>query len=400
MQHPKTIDIPSPETLVERARTMIPMLREVGSSHDDNKRISDNVAGQLREAGFFRICQSVENGGFGMRPSVLWRVNREIARGDSATAWILSLAGLHPWMAGMFELRAQDDVFAAGKDAVVIALTGNVGRGVEASLEGEHYVLTGKWTYASGIDVADWAAVLVEAPTLNDGKELRLMLVPKASFRIDHESWNVFGMKGTGSKDVYLTGHRVPAYRTIRWVDVQTNQVPGKERNKGPMYRMPHTSLFVMSVAAAATAVSTGLLDVYTETIRQRTPVGLNAPQTEDRFSLVELGKAEAKIEGAFNLLMRDVDEMWDQAVAGKPFSVLQRTRYRMNGAMICDMALQAADDLVRNVGGSIMPLGRLERYFRDLRAMSSHFLMQVAPSAELHGRALLGIALPPNARI
>jgi 3-hydroxy-9,10-secoandrosta-1,3,5(10)-triene-9,17-dione monooxygenase len=37
-------------------------------------------------------------------------------------------------------------------------------------------------------------------------------------------------------------------------------------------------------------------------------------------------------------------------------------TRYRIDGAMICDMTLQAADDLVRNLGGSILPQGRLER--------------------------------------
>ncbi|MGQ2993759.1 acyl-CoA dehydrogenase family protein [Variovorax sp.] len=392
--------IPSTDELVERAHAMIPHLRAVGPGHDAARRISDDVARRLRDAGFFRICQPVENGGYGMRPSTLWRVSREIARGDSATAWILSLAGLHPWMAGMFPPEAQDEVFAGGQDAVVIALTGNVGRGVQARLEDGHYVLDGKWTYASGIDVADWAATLVEVPTAEGGTELRLLLVPRASFRIDHDSWNVFGMKGTGSKDVYLSGERVPPHRSIRWSDVQCNQVPGLARNKGPIYRIPHTSLFVMSVAAAATAVATGLLDIYLETIRQRTPVGLNAPQVEDRFSLAELGKAGAKIEGAFHLLLRNVDEMWDQAVAGQPFTVAQRTRYRMDGALICDMAMEGADALIRNLGGGLMPLGPLERYFRDLHAMASHFLMQSAPSAELHGRALLGMPMPANARI
>jgi 3-hydroxy-9,10-secoandrosta-1,3,5(10)-triene-9,17-dione monooxygenase len=392
--------LPTTEELVERARAMIPRLQEMGPRHDDAKRISEEVAASLREAGFFKICQPNENGGYGMRPTTLWRVSREVARGDSATAWILFLAGLHPWMAGMFPVQAQDEVFAGGKDAVVIALTGNVGRGVEARLEIDHYVLNGKWTYASGIDIADWAAVLVEVPTDAGGKELRLLLVPQASFRIDHDSWNVFGMKGTGSKDVYLSEERVPPYRTIKWTDVQRNEVPGLERNKGPMYRIPHTSLFVMSVAAAAAAVATGIRDIYIDTIRKRTPAGLNAPQTEDRFSLAELGKAGAKIDAAFSLLLHDVDEMWDQAVAGKAFTIVQRTRYRTDGALICDMALDAADDLVRNLGGGLVPVGPLERYFRDLHAMSSHFLMQIAPSAELHGRALLGMQLPPNARI
>lgn len=401
MVHIQMIDpIPDAETLIERARSMIPMLKAQGPAHDSAKRISDDVGAELRAAGFFRICQSTENGGYGLRPSVLWRVCREVARGDSATAWILGLAGLHPWMAGMFGARAQDDVFAGGRDAVVIALTGNVGRGVEARLDREHYVLNGKWTYASGIDVADWASVLVDVPTAEGERELRLLLVPKESFRIDHESWNVFGMKGTGSKDVYLENERVPLYRSIKWTDVQRIEYPGRERNKSPMYRIPHTSLFVMSVAAAITSVAHGLLDIHAETVRKRIPAGLNAPQTEDRFTLAELGKAAAKIEGAFNMLLHDVDEMWDWAQAGKEFSATQRARYRTDGAIICDMALAASDDLVRNLGGSLMPPGPVERYFRDLHSMASHFLMQVNPSAEIYGRVLLGMPLPANARI
>lgn len=392
--------IPSADDLIASARELIPLLKELGARHDTDKRISDEVARRLREAGFFRICQSVENGGYGMRPSVLWRVTREIARGDSATAWILSLAGLHPWLAGMFPARAQDDVFAGGRDAVVIALTGNVGRGVEATLEGDHYCLNGKWTYASGIDVADWAATLVDVPTADGARELRLLLVPKSSFRIDHDSWNVFGMQGTGSKDVYLTNERVPTYRSLNWLDLQRGVVPGAERNQGPMYRIPHTSLFVMSVSAAIVAVASGMLDIYVDTMRKRIPAGLNAPQTEDRFSLAELGKAASRIDMAFNLLMHDVDEMWDQAEAGGGFTIEQRTLYRTNGTTICDTALEAAGDLVRNLGGSLLPRGPVERYFRDLHSMASHFLMQANPAAELLGRALLGQPLPPNARV
>jgi alkylation response protein AidB-like acyl-CoA dehydrogenase len=391
---------PTEDSLIEAARDMIPLLKTHGRKHDENKRISGDVAGRLRSAGFFRICQSQENGGYGMRPSTLWRVCREIGRGDSATCWILSLAGLHPWMAGMFPPRAQEEVFAGGRDVVVIALTGNVGRGTQARRDGDDYVLSGKWTYASGIDIADWAAVLVDVPLDDGGKEQRLLLVPKASFRIDDASWNVFGMRGTGSKDVYLDEARVPAHRTLLWSDLQRGVVPGTERNKGPMYRIPHTSLFVMSVAAAIVNVSYGLLDLYLETVKARIPAGLAAPQTEDRFSLAELGKAASAIDMAFNLLMHDVDAMWEQAVAGAPFTTVQRTGYRLDGATICDTALEACNRLVRNLGGSLLPDGEIERYFRDMHAMAAHFLMQASPSAELHGRALLEMPLPPNARI
>lgn len=300
----------------------------------------------------------------------------------------------------MFPEQAQDEVFEGGKDAIVLSLTGNVGRGIESTLEGDHYRLNGKWTYASGIDVADWAAVLAEVPTADGGKEQRLLLVPRKSFRIDDNSWHVMGMRGTGSKDALLTDELVPEHRTLKWADVQQGSVPGKTRNKGPMYAIPHTSLFVMSVAAPIVSVATGLLDVYKDIVRKRMPAGATGPQTEDRFSLAVLGSAASRIDMAFNQLMHDVDEMWDQAVAGHPFTPEQRARYRVDGATICDVALDASDQLIRNLGGSLLPLGPVERYFRDLHSMASHFLMQVNPAAELYGRALLGMQLPLGARI
>jgi len=56
-------DTPSAEALIDKARSMIPLLQRNGPGHDEAKRISDEVAMQLRQAGFFRICQSTENGG-------------------------------------------------------------------------------------------------------------------------------------------------------------------------------------------------------------------------------------------------------------------------------------------------------------------------------------------------
>lgn len=376
------------------------MLAEMGPSHDRDKRLSDQVAVRMREIGMFRIMQSTENGGYGMRPSVLWKAAREITRVDPSTGWVLSLAGLHPWLAGMFPLLAQDEVFLDGAtDAVVLALTGNVGRGVNVEVLDGGYRLTGKWTYASGIDVADWATVLVECET-QSGKDMLLLLVPRSDFRIDHDSWNTMGMRGTGSKDVYLDQAFVPAHRAVRWADIGENKAPGKERNKGPAYDIPHTSLLVMSVAAAVIGAASRMLDLYRETVKVRVPAGLQTAQTEDRFSLVELGKASSQIEMAFKVLLSDVDEMYDKAAAGMSFTVEERTRYRTDGAMISDLALNAADALARSLGGSLLPNGPIERAFRDVHSMASHFLMQINPAAELLGRTLVDLPLPKNARI
>jgi hypothetical protein len=42
----------------------------------------------------------------------------------------------------------------------------------------------------------------------------------------------------------------------------------------------------------------------------------------------------------------------------------------------------------------------RIERLFRDIHAMSSHFLLQPEPIAEAYGRLLLGLELAPGTRL
>jgi len=49
-------------------------------------------------------------------------------------------------------------------------------------------------------------------------------------------------------------------HRAVRWTDIGQNKAPGKARNGGPMYEIPHTSLLVMSVAAAVVGAATGML--------------------------------------------------------------------------------------------------------------------------------------------
>jgi hypothetical protein len=52
-------------------------------------------------------------------------------------------------------------------------------------------------------------------------------------------------------------------------------------------------------------------------------------------------------------------------------------------------------------LGGSVLPTGtRIERLFRDVHAMSSHMLLQPDAIGESYGRLLLGLPLPPTARI
>lgn len=389
----------APETLIARARALIPALRARAAACEEAKRIPDETVQDLVGAGFFRITQPASAGGYAMSPSVLWAVAREIGRGCGSTAWVMSLLGLHPWLVGMFEPQAQDEVFAEG-DAIVPVLTGGVGRDLDVAAVPGGYAVSGLWRYASGIDIATWVIAMV--PIARDGEpEPHLILVPRHAFRIDHASWNVLGMRGTGSKDVRLERCFVPAHRTLSWLDAQRGVYPGSTINREPTYRAPLNGLFAMSTAAAVVGVASGAVDHFVDSIRTRVVIGTGQRQIEDKAAHLEAGRCAAQVHMAFALLMRDVDEMIETAARGEAFTLDQRARYRIDAALISRTALAAADRMFNAVGGSLLPSGApLERCFRDIHAMASHFLLQPEPAAELYGRVLLGLDLPQGARV
>ena len=81
--------------------------------------------------------------------------------------------------------------------------------------------------------------------------------------------------------------------------------------------------------------------------------------------------------------------------------SLEDRARLRIGTALAARTALAAADRAIAAVGGSLLPQGGpLERGFRDIHAMASHFLLQLDPSAEAYGRLLLDLPAPAGARL
>jgi alkylation response protein AidB-like acyl-CoA dehydrogenase len=391
---------PGHDELVARARGLAPLLREWAPRHEAARRVSDEAIAAMREAGLFRIVQPAACGGWDMHPRALFDCAREVARADTAAGWILCLAGVHPWLLGMFEPRFQDEVFAHGRDAVVPVLSGGVGRDVQVAVDGDALRLSGRWLYASGVDVADWLCVMVAVPTDGGPPQQRLAAVPRSAFTVDDASWQVASMRGTGSKDVTLNDCRVPLYRTLCWADAQRGVYPGQARNHGPMYRMPLNAVFALCTAAGVVGGAFGLLDAVIALGRKRIANANSAAQAEDRHNQIELGQGAAQIHMAHRLIVSDIDEMHAQASRHEAFTQEQRARYRADAALASRMAVAAAGRLVATCGGAILPQGPVERFFRDIHGMASHFLLQAEVGGELYGKTLYGLELPANTRL
>ncbi|MCC6000511.1 MAG: acyl-CoA dehydrogenase family protein [Pararhodobacter sp.] len=384
------------------ARALAPWLSEHAARIEAAGRIPEDVAERLTEAGVFDLTVPARYGGLEFPPSEAWRVVFEIARGCSSSAWLAGLIAANLLMIGKFSDQAQAEVFDTGQAPVVPMLTGGVGRDISVQPARGGIVLSGVWRYASGIDIASWVGLLVPLPGQGDRPDARaIVLVPAAAFEIDHASWNVLGMRGTGSKTVTLSQVLVPEHRFLDWATLQAGGCHPDCTMEGPNYRLPLNTIFAMSVAAPTLGVASAVVESFRDVVATRISAGTGTAQVEDRLSHIRLSSADATVSMLCDMLLLDARRLTESVQSGGVPDI--ETRAAMRGRIACasEMARKQAQDLFGAVGGAILPTGsRIERLFRDLHAMSSHFLLQQDVIGELHGRLLLGLDLPAGARI
>lgn len=376
--------IPSADDLVFRAESLIPFLRERAKDADHEGEFTAEAIHQLRKAGFFRILQPARFGGYGLPPSTLWSVTRQLGRGCGSTAFIISLLAVHSWMVGMFTAAAQQDVFEHDGEAIVANLSVGVRRQIKSAVTNDAYIVSGVWDFASGIDFADWVIVAVSVPKADGRMEERIALVPQRKFTIDADSWTMVGARATGSKRVSLSDTPIPFYRTVAWADVESGAYPGLEVNDGPLYqRTCGGSILVLSSAAPVVAVASAMIDHFIEETARR--------KNSQQWLAIELGKRASQIHMAHVLLLYDANEVYEAGIWKRDLSLETQARHRADAAIIARTALAAADALVKALGGSIFRAGHpVERLFRDIHTVATHYRVQPEPACELYGKVLL----------
>src|SRR6185437_15634358 len=199
---------------VERARALIPALKERSDQATAERRIPAETIAELREGGFFRVVQPKRHGGLELDPRVLFDIQMTLAEGCMSTAWVYGVVAVHPFQLALFDARAQRDVWDKNPDVLVSSSYQPVGK-VERAEGG--FVLSGRWGFSSGCDHCDWVLLgaMIPPPSPNDPPDMRTFLLPRSDYRIVHD-WNVFGLQGTGSHGIVVEKAFVPDYRTHR----------------------------------------------------------------------------------------------------------------------------------------------------------------------------------------
>jgi alkylation response protein AidB-like acyl-CoA dehydrogenase len=384
--------VPDAAELKKRAGHIAAIARERAVEIELARRVPGDLVDMMREAGLFRILQPGRYGGFEYGYDVFVEMVATIASGDGSTGWVYSLGAVYQWMIACYPPEAQDEVWQGDSRAIAAASWAPAGK---AEPRAGGYGLSGRWSFASGCDNAQWGLLAGMMP-LSDGVRPGFFLVPRRDFEID-DDWNPMGLAGTGSKTMVVADAFVPAHRTITFAQFLTGQVPGAAVNLNPLYRQPMMAVVPQCLVAPPLGMARGALKAFVEQTAGRTTRGAVAGSHNRmmEFATVQMRVAEAtaSIDAAELMMLRDLRETSETVAAGRQVDVAMRMRNRLTHSFATRLLVQAVDAVFLAGGGNALGLHHpVQRFWRDIHAAASHISLNWDTVGAMYGQHVFGL--------
>ena len=147
---------PSVAELIERARKIGVVAREKALETEQRRHVSAELIGMMRDAELFRLMQPERFGGFEYGYDVFVELVAAIGAGDGSTGWVYSLGAVHPWLIACYPEETQQEIWNQDRDAIAAVSYAPTGKAVP---DKDGYRLTGRFSFASGVDNANWGIV-------------------------------------------------------------------------------------------------------------------------------------------------------------------------------------------------------------------------------------------------
>lgn len=385
---PKTVPLVTPEVLVQRARDMIPRLKARAAQCEAERKVPAETVAEMQEAGFFRVLQPKQYGGYEMDPQVFYDVQMALAEGCMSTAWIYGVIGVHNWQIALFDPKAAADVWS--KDTNVRIASTYMPKGQVKPVDGG-FRFSGRWGFSSGIDHCDW--VFLGGLIFNEGQppEYRTFMLPRSDFEVV-DTWHVMGLKGTGSKDIVVKDVFVPEYRTHKASDGFMGTNPGRETFTSDLYKLPFGQIFVRAVSTAAIGALQGALDTFLDFAKVR--VGDMGNKTSEQGP-AQLAAAETAVAvDEMKLVLRRNFEVLQNKIRNKqPLDdIQQRLLFRFQASQVVERSARQAYQLFSVCGGrGIFTDFPLYRYVFDIMAARGHYANNPDQFGRNYGGVMLG---------
>ncbi len=377
---------PSLADPVGEAERLAPLAAESAAQAERERRLPRELVDAISASGLFRMLVPGELGGGEVTPAQMVGAVEALAYGDGAAGWCLAVSATSGMLAAYLPTEHAREVYGdpRGVAGGVFAPKGRAVAGPDGLRA------SGRWAFSSGCEHCDWlmGGCLVERDgevvRLESGApDVRLLLFPAAEVKVI-DTWNVAGLRGTGSHDIEVADALVPEGRAASMI----SEAP---RSTGPLYAFPVFGLLALSIAAVGLGIGRAAIAELVELSGARKPTGSKRTLAERPEAQAQVARAEASLAAARALIDARVDAAWAAASEGGEVPVEARAGLRAAATNAIEAARDATVAMYELGGGAaIYESSPLQRRLRDVHVATQHML--VAPSTwELAGRSLLG---------
>lgn len=363
--------------LAQRAKAILPLINEYASFSDEQGQLAAEVIEAYHREGMLKMWVPEALGGSELGPVNSLEVLAITAYGDASAGWVQMAACLSIGTGAAY--LGDSAVAEMFTDTGYPVIAGQGTRPGTAKTVDGGYMLSGSWSFASGLKHGSHIHTLA---IIEETGEPRIFVVPVDKAELIPDSWDVLGLRGTGSIDYNIENVFVSEdYCHFAFT---------RDGSRGDLYKLGIIAFAVVCHSGWAMGVGRRLLDELQELAVTKTGRAGSLVDS-DKFHH-DFAEAEAKFRAATAFVLeswRDVEASFDR---GEEISVRQDTLVRLALGQITTTLLDIANFVYLAGGTTALRRGPIERTLRDVHAGTQH--VTSGPSMWQNcGRELSGLA-------
>jgi indole-3-acetate monooxygenase len=392
------------QPVVQAAAELQPVLRDYHDEIEREQRIPPALFARLREAGFYKMVIPRSLGGLQIDTLTFLRAVEKLAEGAGSVGWNLANGGVGQLVTLGLPDEGVEEIYGKRADTV-IAGTAVPGGGQATPVKGG-YRVTGRWQFGTGSQEASWMLGSFQVIG-DDGQPLRHPeggslywrgVFERSEVEIVPGSWDVAGLRGTGSFDWTVKDVFLPERRTMPQIGIPLENQWA--RWPGIMYQLPVQCWVGPHHSAVITGIAQAGLDALIDLAGGKIPRGRTGARLCDSPQVQEaVGRADAILNAGRAYRSAQIAGIWGMVASGGETTLEQRARCRLASTYAADCAREAMDLVYRHGGStSFKRESRLAECWRDLHTVGQ--TVTLAPEwYPIGGRVYLGMDPGPRLR-
>ncbi|MCH7737216.1 MAG: acyl-CoA dehydrogenase family protein [Chloroflexi bacterium] len=358
-------------SLLERVREIGPVLRANVAEGERLRRLPQESFDALTNSGLLTMLTPKSMGGLELDPVSYATVIEETVRFDPSAAWTITNPLLWAFFCSRLPDEGAEELLGEDPRAMFAA---SITPPMKAEPVEGGFQISGDGRFASNCHHAKWIASVCHVTDESASGPTSPRRTIWAYISRDDcqilDTWDVLGMRATGSNDIRVDGAFVPAYRAFPF----TPEITLGPRFQGPLYRFS----FIGIVAAALTPVMLGIarvaIDEAAALARDKTATGGSSPLWASPSVQSQIGQVEATLRAAHALFYQTLDDIWQWVLSGQEVTTAQRADILLAATNASDSSVRVVERMHTLAGTTGIYSGNpIERCFRDIQVARQH---------------------------